>query len=252
MNKVARLAANGWIFPHWPAPVSTAVSTRNIDGASMPPFDNFNIGSRCGDDARHVAANRVALVGELDLRQPPRWLHQVHGRDVVRLSSRSPHFDHLADAAVSSDVGVVLAILTADCLPVLFASRDGCHIGAAHAGWRGLAAGVLEATVDAMHIPAAEITAWLGPAIAADSYEVGEEVRAAFVGHDSAAATGFSQSRPGHWLCDLTALAIQRLRACGVEHIHGGGFDTFNDARFYSFRRASPTGRFASLIWRHS
>lgn len=243
------LIANGWIVPDWPAPVSAAVSTRVVAGASQSPFDAFNLGTRCGDEPQHVAANRLALIDALGLPQSPRWLRQVHGTNVVRLSASPEPVEPEADAAVTSEPGVVLAILTADCLPVLFASRDGIHIGAAHAGWRGLAAGVLEATVTAMGVPTSEIIAWLGPAIAAESYEVGEEVRDTFVNHDSAAASAFQPTRPGHWFCDLSALASQRLRACGIEHIHGGGFNTFTDERFYSYRRDSKTGRFASLIW---
>ena len=166
------------------------------------------------------------------------------------MSSPFAHDIPEADAAVTSDDGVVLAILTADCLPVLFASRDGIHIGAAHAGWRGLAAGVLEATIKEMDIPPSEIITWLGPAIAANSYEVGEEVRETFLNHDTSAGTAFRRTRPGHWFCDLYALATQRLQACGVREIHGGGFDTLADERFYSYRRTPQTGRFASVIWR--
>jgi YfiH family protein len=155
-----------------------------------------------------------------------------------------------ADAAVSRLPGTVLSILTADCLPVLFCAADGSEIGAAHAGWRGLAGGVLEATLAELHAPHAQVLAWLGPCIGATSYEVGEEVRAAFVGHDAVATECFVPTRPGHWLCDLAGLARQRLRAAGVAQIHGGGFDTFTDARCYSYRRdGARSGRFASLIW---
>ncbi|EIL98661.1 hypothetical protein UUA_11026 [Rhodanobacter thiooxydans LCS2] len=146
--------------------------------------------------------------------------------------------------------GTVLAILTADCLPVLFCAADGREIGAAHAGWRGLAAGVLEATLTQLETPPARLLAWLGPCIGAASYEVGEEVRAAFVANDAAAAACFAATRPGHWRCDLAALARQRLAAAGVARIHGGGFDTHADPRFYSYRRdGARSGRFASLIW---
>lgn len=240
----------GWIVPDWPLPVSAAVSTRRIEGASQPPFDRFNLGSHCGDDATHVTANRMAMVRDLGLPQPPRWLRQVHGNRVQRFSWHSPYEDHAADAAVSSDPGVVLAILTADCLPVLFASADGDEIGAAHAGWRGLAGGVLEATVREMRTPAARIHAWLGPAIGADSYEVGIEVRDRFVSRDAHAVTAFRPSRDGHWWCDLGLLATQYLHDCGIAAVHGGGFDTLGDDRFYSYRRSARTGRFASLIWR--
>ena len=146
--------------------------------------------------------------------------------------------------------GTVLSILTADCLPVLFCADDGSEIAAAHAGWRGLAAGVLEATVQQLQTPAARLLAWLGPCIGAGSYEVGDEVRAAFVARDAAAAACFAATRPGHWRCDLAGLARQRLAAAGITRIHGGGFDTYADPRFYSYRRdGARSGRFASLIW---
>lgn len=216
----------------------------------MPPWNNFNLGDRCGDDPDHVAANRAALIDHLELPQAPHWLRQVHGTSVVRVTSQSAHDVPEADAAVTSDPDIVLAILTADCLPVLFASKDGARIGAAHAGWRGLAAGVLEATVAAMGVSPEQINAWLGPAIGAKSYEVGAEVRDAFVARDRSAEAAFTESGSDHWLCDLYALATQRLHACGVRMIHGGGFDTRSDERFYSYRRDPRTGRFASLIWR--
>ena len=239
----------GWLVPDWPSAAGAAVSTRDIAGTSQPPFDAFNLGSHCGDDPTHVALNRVQLTRELALPQPPRWLRQVHGNQVLRFSRYSPYQDQSADAAVTSDAGVVLAILTADCLPVLFASADGSEVGAAHAGWRGLCGCVLEATVQAMTTPASRLHAWLGPCIGAASYEVGNEVRERFIARDAGASDAFQPSRDGHWWCDLAALAEQRLRACGVNHIHGGGFDTLADQRFYSYRRNARTGRFASLIW---
>ncbi len=242
-----------WIVPTWPgsAGIRAAVSTRDIAGISLTPWNNFNLGDRCGDDPDHVAANRAALIDHLELPQAPHWLRQVHGNNVVRVSSQSSHDVPEADAAVTSDAGVVLAILTADCLPVLFASKDGARIGAAHAGWRGLVAGVLEATVKAMGVSPDQVIAWSGPAIGARSYEVGAEVRDAFVTHDRLDAAAFTESQPGHWFCDLYALATHRLNACGVREIHGGGFDTRGDERFYSYRRDPRTGRFASLIWRN-
>ena len=243
-----------WIVPDWPAPagICAAVSTRELPGTSLPPWDNFNLGDRCGDDPNHVAANRAALTVHLELPQAPHWLRQVHGSNVVRVNAQSAHEAREADAAVTSDAGVVLVILTADCLPVLFASKDGSRVGAAHAGWRGLAAGVLEATVAAMGDSPDNIIAWLGPAIAASSYEVGAEVRDTFVATSAAAESAFVKSRSGHWFCDLYELATQRLYACGVLEIHGGGFDTRSDEGFYSYRRDPNTGRFASLIWRAS
>lgn len=239
----------GWIVPDWSVPVSAAVSTRQLAGASLPPFDSFNLGSHCGDEATHVALNRVQLISDLDLPQPPRWLRQVHGNRVVRFLKRSPYQDHAADAAVSSDPGVVLAILTADCLPVLFSSVDGDEIGAAHAGWRGLAGGVLEATLAHLKTPPQRVHAWIGPAIGAASFEVGIDVFDVFTRRDPRACQAFQPSRQGHWRCDLVLLARQRLQDCGIERIGGGGFDTLSDLRFYSYRRDSRTGRFASLIW---
>lgn len=241
-----------WISPDWPVPagIRAAVSTRQIKGVSLPPWDRFNLGDRCGDDPHHVSANRATLIHQLRLPQAPHWLRQVHGTKVVRVTATSALNVPEADAAVTSDVGVALAILSADCLPVLFASKDGLQIGAAHAGWRGLATGVLEATVAAMGVSPDRIIAWLGPAIAARSYEIDAEVRDAFVAHGSSADKAFTESRPGHWFCDLYALATQRLQACGVRAIHGGGLDTRSDERFYSYRRDPQSGRFASLIWR--
>lgn len=245
-------ARHAFLIPHWPAPpsVRAAVTTRQLDGASLRPFDAFNLGSRCGDAPAAVAANRAALVSALDLPASPRWLRQVHGigaldADAPAVADEEPE----ADAAVARGAGVVLAILTADCLPILFCADDGSAIGAAHAGWRGLAGGVIEATLARLGVPASRVLAWLGPAIAAPSYEVGEEVRAAFVDAQAAAAHAFAPTRLGHWRCDLYALARQRLAAAGIKHVHGGDFDTFTDARFYSYRRDRETGRFASLIW---
>jgi YfiH family protein len=153
------------------------------------------------------------------------------------------------DAAVTRERGVVLAILTADCLPILLCADDGSEVGAVHAGWRGLSAGVIEACVARMRAPPQRLLAWLGPAIGARSYEVGGEVRAAFLAHDAGAGDAFVSTRPGHWLCDLYTLARRRLAAAGVERIFGGGFDTLTDERFYSYRRdGERSGRFASLI----
>lgn len=241
-----------WVFPEWPAPagVGAAVTTRHGPGVSAVPFDRFNLGSSCGDAVEAVADNRGALQQSLALPSAPRWLKQVHGVTVAELGPLPTVDNPLADAAVSHLPGTVLAILTADCLPVLFCSADGREIAAAHAGWRGLAHGVLEQTLTQLRAPREHILAWLGPCIGAPSYEVGDEVRAAFVGEDGAAASCFAATREGHWLCDLASLARRRLRAAGIAQIYGGGYDTFSDARFYSYRRdASRSGRFASLIW---
>lgn len=244
-----------WIFPEWPAPmrVHAAVSTRDGPGVSAPPFARFNLGRRSGDAVDAVSSNRRALRQALDLPAEPRWLHQVHGTTVAELGPLPSADEPQADAAVSRLPGTVLAILTADCLPVLLCADDGGEIAAAHAGWRGLAAGVLEATVASMTTPATRMMAWLGPCIGAASYEVGDEVREAFVDVDAEAGAAFVASRPGHWQADLTALARRRLHAAGVTRIHGGGFDTLSDPRLYSYRRdGAASGRFATLIWTDS
>ncbi|HEX7338752.1 MAG TPA: peptidoglycan editing factor PgeF [Rhodanobacteraceae bacterium] len=241
-----------WLFPDWPAPrgVGAAVTTRHGPGVSAPPYARMNLGLNSGDERDVVLSNRDALRHALGLPSPPRWLRQVHGTTVAELGPLSTAAEPQADAAVSRIPGTVLAIQTADCLPVLFAADDGREIAAAHAGWRGLAAGVLEATLAAMVTPAAHVCAWLGPCIGAVSYEVGEEVRAAFVATDADAGTAFAPTRPGHWHADLAALARRRLEALGVGRIDGGGFDTFADGRFYSYRReGARSGRFASLVW---
>ncbi len=218
------------------------------------------MGMRCGDDPELVRRNRERLVPALGLPAPPlRWLHQVHGTGVLRFDSQ----DHAstarmeeaweepeADACVTATPGTVLAILTADCLPVLFCSRDGSEIAAAHAGWRGLAGGVLEATVQAMHAAPGELFAWLGPAAGPEKYEIGAEVREAFLAHDPNADSAFVATRENHWRVDLYRLARQRLAAVGVTRVHGGGLCTISDpSRFYSHRRDARTGRMASLIW---
>ncbi|MGN6519840.1 MAG: peptidoglycan editing factor PgeF [Dokdonella sp.] len=237
----------GVITPDWPAPanVRACVTTRQLPGHSLPPFEHLNLGGRSGDSAQAVAANRASLLPLLGLPSAPLWLRQVHGIDV--LDADAGERDRDADASVTRTAGTVLAILTADCLPVLFCSADGDAVAAAHAGWRGLAAGVLEATLG--RFGGARVHAWIGPAIGARAYEVGAEVRDAFVAADAGAAAWFAPTRPGHWLCDLAALARRRLTRAGVGSVHGGGFDTFTDARFYSYRRERDTGRFASRVW---
>lgn len=244
--------SDNWIFPDWllPRGVHAAVTTRDGPGMSAPPFARFNLGRNSGDDVDTVIANRDALRQALALPASPRWLRQVHGTTVADLGPLPDESEVVADAAVSHLPGTVLAILTADCLPVLFCADDGSEIGATHAGWRGLAAGVLEATVTQLTSPPARIQAWLGPCIGAASYEVGSEVREAFVAVDASAQACFSATGPGHWLCDLAALATLRLQAAGIQHIGGGNLDTFTDSRLYSYRRdGARSGRFASLIW---
>lgn len=244
------------LAPDWPAPASVraAVTLRHGAGCSTAPYDGFNLGSRCGDDPAAVAANRAELVRIAGLPSPPHWLRQVHGTGVVEVQQPpGPGADEPeGDAAVTGTPDVVLAILTADCLPVVFCNRAGTRIGVAHAGWRGLAAGVLEATVAAMEVPAASLMAWLGPAAGPERYEVGTEVRDAFLAHDPASAAAFTATRPGHWRVDLYTLARQRLVAAGLSAgaIHGGGLCTISDeARFFSHRRDGRGGRMATLAW---
>ncbi len=240
-----------FIRPRWPAPpgVAAAVTTR-AGGASRPPFDGFNLADHVGDDPAAVAANRARLRAALDLPGEPAWLRQVHGCGVAVLTA-APAATPEADAAVTAAPGVVCAVLTADCLPVLLCSRDGGRVGAVHAGWRGLAAGVLEAAVAALGVPPADVLAWLGPAIGPSAFQVGPEVRAAFVETDPGAEEAFVPDGGDRWRADLQALARRRLAACGVEQVFGGGPCTHGDpARFYSYRRDGVTGRMAALIWR--
>lgn len=243
----------------WPAPpgVQALVTLRGPAGDSAPPFDRFDLGMRNGDDTVAVARNRTLLERGLALPSAPHWLRQVHGTGVHRVAAPgSPDGgEPEADAAVTDALGVVLAILTADCLPVVFAAVDGSEVAVAHAGWRGLAAGVLEATLAAMHAAPTDVVAWMGPAAGPGAYEIGAEVRDAFVGRDPAAAAAFVATRPGHWRADLYALARRRLAAAGLEAdaIHGGGLCTISDAaRFYSHRRDQRTGRMATLAWRQA
>lgn len=242
-----------FIQPDWPVPakVRALVTTRYLPGASLPPFDSFNLGAHCGDEPQAVAHNRQRLFELADLPQAPHWLTQVHGTHVHRVRSLHPDPEiPQADAAVTHIPGAVLAVMTADCLPVLLAARDGSEVAVAHAGWRGLAAGVLEATVAAMQTPPDSLLAWLGPAAGPEHYEIGDEVRAAFLEHDPAASSCFQVTRPGHWLIDMYALARQRLAKAGVNAVYGGGLCTLSDpARFYSHRRDGCSGRMASLIW---
>ncbi|WP_457319151.1 peptidoglycan editing factor PgeF [Stenotrophomonas sp. P5_B8] len=245
----------------WPAPPGvTAVTTLRFGaGGSRPPFDQFNMGNRYaadGDDPAQVQRNRDLLQAGLALPSAPHWLRQVHSTTVLRFDAPPTavgvDVEPTADAAVTSVPGVVLAILTADCLPVVFAARDGSEIGAAHAGWRGLADGMLEATVAALHTPAAQLQAWLGPAAGPAHYEVGEDVFAAFVDRDAGAQEAFVATRAGHWRVDLFALARRRLHRVGIDpaHVSGGQLCSIAEPqRFYSHRRDRHTGRMATLAW---
>ena len=236
-----------WISPQWPAParVKSFITTRN-GGFSRGAHASFNPGLRCDDDPVAVQANRGLLAEHLP--QPPRWLHQVHGTEVVTADVLTTEAD--ADASVARQRGTVCAVMIADCMPVLLCDEAGSVVGAAHAGWRGLSGGVLENTVRAMGVDAGRLMAYLGPAIGPAAFEVGTEVRDAFVQHDSAAAAAFTAKSDGKWLADLFTLGRQRLAACGVRQVYGGGDCTVADSqRFYSYRRDKITGRMAALIW---
>ncbi|QNU15603.1 peptidoglycan editing factor PgeF [Thermomonas sp. XSG] len=233
----------------WPAPpgVRALTTLRHGLGGSQSPFDTFNLGSRCGDEVMVVAENRRQLEAALALPSPPRWLRQVHGMAVaVEPGDDEPE----ADAAVTATPGTVLAILTADCLPVVLAAKDGGEIAAAHAGWRGLCTGVLESTVGAMRTPPDQLVAWLGPAAGPQAYEIGTEVFEAFTARDGRARMAFVPTRPGHWRVDLYMLARQRLLDAGMTDVHGGGLCTISDpSRFFSHRRDGRSGRIATLAW---
>lgn len=233
----------------WPAPpgVRALTTLRHGLGGSQSPFGTFNLGSRCGDEVVVVAENRRQLEAALALPSPPRWLRQVHGMAVaVEPGDDEPE----ADAAVTATPGTVLAILTADCLPVVLAAKDGGEIAAAHAGWRGLCTGVLESTVGAMRTPPDQLVAWLGPAAGPQAYEIGTEVFEAFTARDGRARMAFVPTRPGHWRVDLYMLARQRLLDAGMTDVHGGGLCTISDpSRFFSHRRDGRSGRIATLAW---
>lgn len=237
-------------LPHWP-PTVLALSTTRGGGHSAAPYDSFNLAAHVGDDAAAVRANRSRLAQALPPGTSIQWLRQVHGSAVVVAGER-PQPE--ADASWSAASGVACAVLTADCLPVLFCARDGSAVAAAHAGWRGLAAGVLEATLAALPVPAPEVLAWLGPAIGAAAYEVGPQLRAVFFADlGAAAADCFAPGAGDRYLADLPALATLRLRRAGVTAIAQSRRCTHDDpARYFSYRRDGRTGRMATLVTRLS
>jgi len=238
-----------FILPDWPAPaiVRTAVTTR-IGGASRAPYDSFNLATHVGDDFAAVQENRARLRTALALPTEPLWLKQVHGVAVVNAAQGD--LEPEADGAFAKHPGTVCAVLTADCLPVLLCNRAGTKVAALHAGWRGLAGGIIEAGVKAMDAPGNELLAWLGPAIGPERFEVGPEVRTAFVQHDIQTAQAFRAAHDGKYLANIYMLARQRLQRLGITAVYGGGFCTVTDsARFFSYRRDGATGRMAALIW---
>jgi YfiH family protein len=245
---------NSWLWADWSAPlhVRAGVSTRQ-GGVSPPPLDSLNLGLHVGDVQAIVLENRRRLAEALGLPGEPVWLAQEHGSAVARLpltglgsAGRVP----VADAAVTGHAGVVCAVMTADCLPVVLCDRDGTRIGVAHAGWRGLAGGVLEATLAALAIEPVDVIVWLGPAISQPHFEVGVEVREAFLQADAGAEGAFSENARGRWQADLYALARRRLALAGVSEIFGGELCTWSAPHtFFSHRRDGHTGRMATLVW---
>ena len=240
-----------WIVPEWAASTNVkAFVTTRAGGVSRPPYDTFNVGFSTGDDADAVRENRARL--DALLPAPPRWLKQVHGARVLEAQTVQDRPE--ADASFTRERGTVCVIQVADCLPVLLTDRSGSVVAAAHAGWRGLASGVIDNPVAAMTsggTPARELLAYIGPGIGPSAFEVGDDVREAYVSRDAGAAAAFALHGAGKWLADLPALARRALARCGVNTIHGGDLCTYSDpVRFYSYRRDRNTGRMAALIWR--
>ncbi len=240
-------AASIGFAPDWPAPLGVRAWVTEC-GAGRGRYRALNLATHVGDDAAAVAANRTRLRTALALPREPAWLDQVHGTRVLDLDTDA---HAAADGAVTARAGVVCAVLTADCLPVLLCEAAGRRVGVAHAGWRGLLGGVLPAAVRALGAPPDQLLAWLGPAIGQPAYEVGAEVRDAFLAVQPKAASHFTENPRGRWQADLYGLARDSLRAVGVTAVYGGGFCTFREsARFFSHRREAPCGRMAALIWR--
>jgi hypothetical protein len=246
-----------WIVPDWPAPPNVAALFTTRDGgtgSSPSAYASFNLGDHVGDDPMTVKQNRAAL--RRFLPNEPRWLKQVHGTSIVRVDGHDcaapPSAPPMGDAAFSRQPGTICGVLVADCLPILLCDHAGTVVAVVHAGWRGLAEGVIERTVSAIGALPSPLMAWLGPAIGPNHFEVGEEVRSAFMTNDKQSSAAFipHSSREDKWFADLFLLARQRLQKAGVTDIYGGGICTFsNPARFYSYRRDGDTGRMAGLIW---
>ena len=240
-----------WIVPDWPvASHVRALFTTRTGGVSTGPYASFNLGTSTDDDPAAVAANRARLRALLP--QEPRWLKQVHGSRVVEAEAVEDMPD--ADASVAREPGTVCAILVADCMPVLFSDRAGSVVAAAHAGWRGLAAGVIDNTIAAMAssgVTAHDVLAWIGPGIGPRAFQVGDDVYDTYTRDDAGAASAFTRDLTGKWLADLPMLARRKLARCGVTHIYGGDRCTYSEpSRFYSYRREGVTGRMGAFIWR--
>lgn len=239
------------IKPDWPAPSHIkAYTTTRLGGVSTGNYATLNLSLDKGDNVTNAKRNREILQTELVLPEKPRWLEQVHGT-VVLLAEQIKQYTE-ADASYTQQVNCVCVIQTADCMPILICNRAGTQVAAIHAGWRGLANGIIEATLQKFKMPHSELLVWLGPAISAKVYEVGEEVREQFLAIDSQAAIAFKpSSKHNHWLLDMYLVARQRLTQLGVSGIYGGNFCTYTDSeRFFSYRRdGAQSGRMASLIY---
>ncbi len=237
-----------WIEADWPAPANVhAVTTLRSGGVSGGAYASLNAAAHVGDRPEDVAQNRLRIKERLRLPAEPAWLRQVHGTAVVEAEQVDEPVE--ADASHSERAGTVCAVLTADCLPVLFTNREGTRVAAAHAGWRGLAAGIVERTVDALG--GGDLLVWLGPAIGPECFEVGADVRRAFLRKSADCAAAFKAKSDDKWLADIYLLARIILNQEGIERVFGGGCCTVSDAeRFYSYRRDGETGRMATLIWR--
>ena len=238
-----------WITPEWPAPSNVrALTTTRTGGVSQGAYASLNLATHVGDNPASVLRNRGLLRERARLPNEPRWLEQVHGTKVW--TGGASHDPPIADAAVTHAPREICTIMTADCLPVLFTDVEGSVVGAAHAGWRGLASGVLGETLNAMEMPPERVIAWLGPAIEQAAFEVGTEVRDAFLARNAEHAAAFVQNARGRWQSDIYRLARGELLMLGVEGVYGGGFEVFADSeRFFSYRREKQTGRMATLIW---
>jgi polyphenol oxidase len=240
----------GWITPEWPAPTNVrALSTLRTGGVSEGKYASLNLATHVGDERDAVIRNRALLKDAAQLPAEPIWLEQVHG-SLVWVASGSVASPPVADASVARTRQQICTILTADCLPVLFCDLDGTAVGAAHAGWRGLAGGVLSETLREMGSPPARVIAWMGPAIEQSAFEVGDEVREQFIGRSPQHAQAFSPNERGRWQADLYDLARRELNALGVACVYGGDFSVYaQPERFYSYRRDKQTGRMATMIW---
>lgn len=241
------------IAPDWPAPAHVkTVSTTRIGGCSLTPYDSFNLALHTDDETDRVLRNRVVLREYFHLPAEPVWLNQVHGNQVVLLENLpGPSVTIDADASLTRQAGRVCAVMTADCLPVFLSDREGSVVAIAHAGWKGLLAGVITETVEAMAVEPGEVLVWLGPAIGEQAFIVGGEVRQAFEEKDARYLAAFRPESENHWLCDIYQLARIELSMLGIEHVYGGGLCTYTDEKqFYSYRRdGAETGRMAHCIW---